>query len=294
VATGPAAAGGSHAETVPLEINGRELWLSISGVKFDEGTVYAFRDLTEEHNLEQLRADFVATVSHELRTPLAAIYGAAVTIRRTDIELQDSTRNRLLQVISQESERLARIVEDVLLASHLDSGRLQHRIEACHGVELMREVLDAAETHLPENVQLELHAPDDVPRVAADESQLRQIFVNLVDNAIKYSPDGGLVTVTVEPSPRHVRFAIADEGLGIPPGERRRIFEKFYRLDPNMTRGIGGTGLGLYICRELVRRLGGRIWVESNNGKGSAFNVEIPIADRTLATRPRRRATTRN
>src|SRR5262249_23754774 len=115
VATGPAGAGGSHAETIPLEVNGRELWLSISGVATEEGTVSAFRDLTEEHNLEQPRSDFVATVSHELRTPLAAIYGAAVTIRRTDIDLQEATRNRLLQVISQESERLARIVEDVLL-----------------------------------------------------------------------------------------------------------------------------------------------------------------------------------
>src|SRR5205823_11663129 len=148
------------------------------GVATEEGTVYAFRDLTEEHNLEQLRADFVATVSHELRTPLAAIYGAAVTIRRTDIELQPTTRNRLLQVISQESERLARIVEDVLLASHLDSGRLQHRIEAVDARAVFAGVLDAAAVHLPQNVKLALSSPDDLPHVAADEGQLRQVFVN--------------------------------------------------------------------------------------------------------------------
>jgi two-component system phosphate regulon sensor histidine kinase PhoR len=277
LASAPGVAGASHAETVPLEINGRELWLSISAVATEEGTVFAFRDLTEEHHVEQLRADFLATVSHELRTPLAAIYGAAVTIRRTDVELQETTRDRLLQVIAQESERLARIVEDVLLASHLDSGRMQHRIEAVDAALVARGVLEAAETHLPENVQLELLAPADLPPVAADEGQLRQVFVNLLDNAIKYSPDGGGVVVKLEAQARSVRVAVADEGLGIPPGERRRIFEKFYRLDPNMTRGIGGTGLGLYICRELVRRVDGRIWVESRPGAGSTFFVELPV-----------------
>jgi signal transduction histidine kinase len=257
-------------------------------VATEEGTVYAFRDLTEEHNLEQLRADFVATVSHELRTPLAAIYGAAVTIRRTDIELQTTTRNRLLQVISQESERLARIVEDVLLASHLDSGRLQHRIEACDAEAIMRGVLAAAEVHLPEKVRIGFEAEPKLPLVAADEGQLRQVFVNLLDNAIKYSPDGGTVTVTMQREGRSVRVAIADEGLGIPRGERQRIFEKFYRLDPNMTRGIGGTGLGLYICRELVRRIDGRIWVEARPQAGSIFLVEIPVAKSTRKQEPRR------
>jgi PAS domain S-box-containing protein len=267
-------------ETVPVEIGGKELWLSFTGVKFDEGIVYAFRDLTEERAVEQLKSDFVATVSHELRTPLAAIYGAAVTLRRQDLKLDDAMGGRLLDVIGEESERLAQIVNDVLLASHLDSGQLQLSIEACDGVELARGVLAAAEAHAPEGITLELVAADALPPVAADPQQLRQVFMNLVENAIKYSPEGGPVTVSVEELERSLRFSIADSGLGIPAGERRRIFEKFYRLDPNMTQGIGGTGLGLYICRELVRRLGGRIWVESNNGKGSAFNVEIPIAEK--------------
>jgi PAS domain S-box-containing protein len=265
-------------ETVPVEIADKELWLSFTGVKFDEGIVYAFRDLTEERAVEQLKSDFVATVSHELRTPLAAIYGAAVTLRRQDLKLDAEMGGRLLDVIGEESERLAQIVNDVLLASHLDSGQLQMSIEACDGLELARGVLAAAEAHAPEGITLELEAPKQLPPVAADPQQLRQVFMNLVENAIKYSPDGGPVKVTIEELERALRFSITDRGLGIPAGERRRIFEKFYRLDPNMTQGIGGTGLGLYICRELVRRLGGRIWVESNNGKGSAFNVEIPIA----------------
>jgi PAS domain S-box-containing protein len=279
-------------ETVPVEIDGRELWLSFTGVRFDEGVVYAFRDLTEERAVEQLKSDFVATVSHELRTPLAAIYGAAVTLRRRDLKLDAEIGARLLDVIGEESERLAQIVNDVLLASHLDSGQLHLSIEACDGVELARSVVEAAQAHAPDGITLELKAPKRAPAVSADPQQLRQVFVNLIENAIKYSPEGGPVRMTVEELERALRFRVTDEGLGIPAGERRRVFEKFYRLDPNMTKGIGGTGLGLYICRELVRRLGGRIWVESNNGKGSAFNVEIPIADpgRKPKSTPRRKA----
>ena len=121
----------ARAETVPIEVDGRELWLSASGVGYAEGTVYAFRDLTEERALDELKSEFVATVSHELRTPLAAIYGAAQTIRRDDLELTDETHHELLGVIATESDRLAAIVNDLLLASHLDSGRLPVHIERC-------------------------------------------------------------------------------------------------------------------------------------------------------------------
>jgi two-component system sensor histidine kinase VicK len=117
------------------------------------------------------------------------------------------------------------------------------------------------------------------------------VLVNLLDNAVKYSPDGGAVRVTIVETSGHVRWAIRDEGLGIPPGERRRVFEKFFRLDPNMTHGIGGTGLGLYICRELVHRFDGRIWVDANNGKGSTFFVEIPIAKHPAKRKARERQT---
>jgi two-component system phosphate regulon sensor histidine kinase PhoR len=278
---------GSRPETVPVEIDGRELWLSFSGVRFEEGTVYAFRDLTEERALEQMRSDFVATVSHELRTPLAAIYGAAVTIRRTDLQLTEEMHDRLLNVIADESDRLAQIVNDVLLASHLDSGQLQLHIGTVDAARLTEGVVEAARAHLPEGITLTLDAAAQLPPVAADEQQLRQVLVNLVENAVKYSPDGGPVDVRVTERPDHVRWAVSDEGLGIPAGERRRVFEKFYRLDPNMTHGVGGTGLGLYICRELVRRFEGRIWVESNGSRGSTFLVEIPTAKHRARGRAR-------
>jgi PAS domain S-box-containing protein len=272
--------------TVPVDFGDRELWLSFSAVRFDGGTVYAFRDLTEERGLEQMRSDFVATVSHELRTPLAAIYGAAVTLRRGDLQLDDDMRNRLLDIVAGESDRLAQIVNDVLLASHLDSGQLKLNIETVDAAKLTSTVVEAARAHLPEGITLSVDAPRRV-QVTADEQQLRQVLVNLVENAVKYSPDGGPVTVRLTQEERAIRWTVSDEGLGIPAGDRRRIFEKFFRLDPNMTRGIGGTGLGLYICRELVHRLDGRIWVESNNGKGSRFVVELP---RTSAPKRRVRA----
>jgi PAS domain S-box-containing protein len=263
----------------PVELDGREVWLSGSGVGFAEGVVYAFRDLTEERRVEEMKSDFVATVSHELRTPLAAIHGSAMTILRPDLELEDELKSRLLAVIADESQRLAQIVNDLLLASHLDSGRLQLQIESCDPVELARLVVEAARTHLPDNVTVELDADEALPSVAADPGQLRQVLENLVENAIKYSPDGGTVELRLGRDNGAVSFRVRDEGLGIPHAEHRRVFEKFYRLDPNMTRGIGGTGLGLYISRELVRMMGGRIWVESEPDRGSTFTVEIPAAE---------------
>jgi PAS domain S-box-containing protein len=269
----------TRAETLPFERDGRERWVAISGVAFDEGTVYAFQDISDERALEQIRQDLLATASHELRTPLAAIYGSAMTLNRDDIELGDNLHAKLLNVIVDESTRLTTIVNDLLLASQLDAGRLDVRIESCDALALTESVIAAARTHVPDGVRLEL-APvaEDVPQVAADEVQLRQVLDNLLDNAIKYSPAGGDVHLGVEAADGAVRFSVADAGLGIPAAEQERIFEKFYRLDPDMTGGIGGTGLGLFIARELVRRVGGRIWVEPNGDQGSVFYVEIPAA----------------
>jgi PAS domain S-box-containing protein len=268
----------TRAQSLPLAVGDRELWLSVSGVSVADGTVYAFRDLTDERALDELKTDFVSTVSHELRTPLAAIYGAAMTLRRGDIVLADDQRGGLLAVISNESDRLARIVNQILWAARLDTDSLSVAIESCDALELATEVVDAQRAHLPEGIEVELVAADALPPVAADPDKVRQVLVNLVDNAVKYSPDGGRVAVRIGAAGAHVVFAVADPGLGIPHAEQRRIFEKFYRLEPNMPRGIGGTGLGLYICRELVGRMHGRIWVESEPGRGSTFSFELPIA----------------
>ena len=277
-----------HAEVViPIETSQGERWIAISGVRFFAGTVYAFRDLTEVRRLEMLKADFIATASHELRTPLAAVYGAAQTLLRHDFALDEGGRDRFVSLIAQESERLGRIVNEILLANQLDAGRVDFEVEPFDAAELIDRVVEATRAYAPPNVTVERFAPSTVPRVDADREKVRQVLANLVENAIKYSPDGGRVEIGLEPRDETVLFYVKDEGLGIPPDEQSRVFEKFYRLDPEMTRGVGGTGLGLYICNELVNRMGGHIWVDSKAGKGSTFLFELAAATTVSPSRDR-------
>jgi PAS domain S-box-containing protein len=275
----------AQAETFPLETDYGERWISISGVEFFGGTVYAFRDLTESRRLDQLKAEFVATASHELRTPLAAVYGAAQTLRRHDFALDEAGRERFLSLIVDESERLGRIVNDILLANQLDIGSLDLQNDVFEPGELVESVVEAARVYAPPAVALETTAGPSLPPVASDRDRVRQVLANLVENAIKYSPQGGRVEVGAVPAGKMVRFHVRDEGLGIPADEQRRVFDKFYRVDPAMTEGVGGIGLGLYICNELVQRMGGRIWVESEGEIGSTFLFEIPATE-SLGARP--------
>jgi PAS domain S-box-containing protein len=268
-----------QAETLPLETDHGERWISISGVEFFGGTVYAFRDLTESRRLEQLKAEFVATASHELRTPLAAVYGAAQTLRRHDFALDEAGRERFLSLIVDESERLGRIVNDILLANQLDVGSVDLRNDVFEPSELVERVVEAARAYAPSAVALETTAAPSLPTVASDRDRVRQVLANLIENAIKYSPHGGRVEVGAVPAGNMVRFHVRDEGLGIPADEQRRVFDKFYRVDPAMTEGVGGIGLGLYICNELVQRMGGRIWVESEGEIGSTFLFELPATE---------------
>jgi PAS domain S-box-containing protein len=272
--------GSLEAKVVPLELDGRELWLSISGVTFSDGIVYAFRSLTEERALDELKGEFIATVSHELRTPLAAIYGSAQTLLREDVELEDSDKKRLLDVIAHESERLSRIADEILFANKLDSGQLALGHNGIDLRALARDVVEEMRACFAarEDISFELRVPDALDSVAGDPDRLRQVLINLIDNAVKYSPEGGRVQVAVEARDGGVRIAVRDEGIGIAQLEQRRIFGKFYRVDPGLARGVGGTGLGLYICRELVRRMEGRLSVSSEEGKGSTFAVDLPVA----------------
>jgi signal transduction histidine kinase len=230
--------------------------------------------LTRLRELDRLKDEFMAVVSHELRTPLASVYGAAMTLQRPDLHREG--RDAMLGIIYRESARLAQLVDQVLWASRLESGRLEMLIESLDARELAQEVVASAQAHLPPGLSLDLSEDAAPPPVAADAEKLRQVLINLIDNAVKYSPEGGRIDVRLAAANGSVRVTVKDEGLGIPVLEQQRIFDKFNRLDPNLTRGVGGTGLGLYICRELVRQMNGRIWVVSEPGKGSAFTVELP------------------
>lgn len=276
VSSNPPSSGG-YATAVPIDIDGRELWLSIKGVDFVDGTVYAFHDLTEAYRLEQLKADFIATVSHELRTPLAAVHGAAMTLQRKDVVAGGEVFNRLLVVIGEQSDRLAVMVNNILLASRVDSTRLEVETEHVDAVALVADVLAAARAVADHRSTFELVAPPGLPLLTGDREKLRQVVTNLVANAAKYSPAGGRIEVELTQCGGELQIAVRDEGLGIAPKDQSLIFEKFYRADANMTRGVSGSGLGLYISRELVNLMGGTISVQSELGEGSTFVVALPL-----------------
>jgi signal transduction histidine kinase len=273
----PVAEGGIAARSVthPVDFGHGELWLSFVAVVFPAGTVYAFRDLTAERRLDEAKSDFIATVSHELRTPMAAVYGAAQTLLHRGDALPEESRNDLLEVISTQASRLSQITEEVLLASRLDRGDMPLERESVDLSELARTTVAAMRSGLPDGVSLDLVASEGLGAVG-DRDRIEQVLVNLIDNAIKYSPGGGAVTVSAARGNGTVRVSVTDEGLGVPAAEQARIFEKFYRVDPLLTHAPGGSGLGLYISRELVQRMGGRIDVTSTPGEGSTFAFELP------------------
>ncbi len=266
-------------DMLPLELPDREAWLSILGVRFHSGTVYAFRDLTEERAVEKLKNDFVSTVSHELRTPLAGVYGAAMTLQRDDVRFDEEQRSALLDIISAEAERLSRIVEDILSAGQLETQALSLTLERCEPRELAAAAVSTARLRLSTSAHIETVVADETPPVTVDRTRMLQVLANLLDNAVKYAPGPAPVELRVQSAADGVvRFSVSDRGPGIPPAERERIFDKFFRLDPELAEGVGGSGLGLYICRELVDRMGGRIWIEERAGGGSTFVVELPGA----------------
>jgi two-component system phosphate regulon sensor histidine kinase PhoR len=255
--------------TLPVELRGRDLWLSFVAVRGPEGVVYAFRDLTGERRLDEEKSDFIATVSHELRTPMAAVYGAAQTLLRRGDEIGPERARQLLEMIATQGARLSQITEEVLLASRLDRGDIRIERGRVDLAELARAAADAVEG------AFDIDAPEAVT-AAGDADRIQQVLVNLLDNAVKYG--GRDVRVSVELCDAVARITVSDSGPGIPHAEQRRIFEKFYRGDPHHARSPGGTGLGLFISRELVQRMGGRLDVHSEPGVGATFVVELPAA----------------
>ena len=270
-----AATSPGESSAVPIELGGREHWLSVAAVAADGGTVYAFRDVTRERRLEEMRAELVATVSHELRTPLAAVYGAAMTLQRAT-NVDEATRQQLIGVVGNQADRLARIVDDILTASRA-------AVEADEESAAPVDARAVAETAVHDAAErtgrpIELDA-DDEPLVALGrEDDVRRVLGNLLDNAVKYSPAGTPVHVRLERENGSVRLVVSDHGVGIPRDEQERIFERFYRLDPGMASGVGGTGLGLYIARRLAEQMGGHVTVSSSPGEGADFSLVLRSA----------------
>jgi signal transduction histidine kinase len=261
----------------PVSLEGGDRWLTCDQSGFPGGRVVVIRDVSDDQRLERLRADFVATAAHELRTPLAAVYGAVRTLRQHR-ELPAETSERFLEMIESEADRLKIVMDQLLVSAQLDSSALRFKREPVDAAALCESLLNSAELRKPEGIDLALEPPAAVVRVDADPDRLRQVVANLIDNAIKYSPNGGQIRVRVFANGRNGAVEVVDHGVGIPAHEQQRIFEKFYRLDPSMTQGVGGSGLGLYISRGLVREMGGDLTVVSHFGSGSTFTVALPLA----------------
>ena len=230
--------------TVPIETASGDRWVSVTGVAFDEGVVYALRDVTDEQALERARSDFVATASHELRTPLAAVYGAARTLRRTDIEIPAEQHDRFLEIIVSETERLTAIVSQILLAGQLEEGRVDVATSATDLTPLVESALDSARLRAPDQIELRLEQNGAAAVALADEDKLRQVLVNLLDNAIKYSPDGG----------ERLEAGLGQHGAGLRARARPDVDR-----DPDRTTGTqhgrpAGHGLGEQVERAALQR----------------------------------------
>ena len=227
--------------------------------------------------LEDVRSRVITTVSHELRTPVTAIYGAVRTLERAELD-DETMRRQLLHVIGTESERLARITNDILTTESLTAGLFSLGSEEFDACDALAEAVRAAQARAADGIVLTATAPADPIQVVGDRLRLQQVLANLLDNAIKYSPGGGQVRADVVAVDGYVQVSIADHGIGIPEEAREKVFERFYRVDPELTGGVGGSGLGLYISRQIVEAMGGRIAIEANEPQGSRFVVSVPRA----------------
>jgi two-component system, OmpR family, phosphate regulon sensor histidine kinase PhoR len=242
------------------------------------GAVAVFHDVTELKRLERVRQEFVANVSHELRTPLTAIKGYAETLR--DGGLRDpETAAEFVRVIHRHAERLRALIEDLLDLAAVEQGEARLKPAAVRA----REVVTQAETLLRPAAEargqtIAIDLPADLPEVLADRDRLAQILINLLDNAVKFTPEGGRIALSGTAADGRVILAVSDNGVGIPPGDLPRIFERFYRVGRSRDRREGGTGLGLAIAKHLTLGMNGTIEVESAQGSGTTFRVSFPSA----------------
>jgi two-component system phosphate regulon sensor histidine kinase PhoR len=245
------------------------------------GAVLTFQDVTERRRVDEVRRDFVANASHELRTPLTSIRGFVEALE--DGALEDAaTSRRFLEKIRTHADRMAALVSDLLELSRLESGERPPQWERVPADEVVDEVVGGLSA-LARAKQIEVVTDVSVASVETDRDRLRGVLENLVENALKYTPQGGRVTVAARPEGELAVFEVADDGPGIAAEHLPRIFERFYRVDKARSRELGGTGLGLSIVKHLVESLGGAVSVSSEPGRGSRFVVRVPLSRREVA-----------
>ncbi len=254
-------------------------WVPLNKDNGNRGTVAVFHDISDLKRLESMRRDFVANVSHELRTPVAVIKGYAETLLDGALEESGERSRRFVEVIVSHSERLTNLINDILTLSKLEARNASLTLYPLDLCGTVRKAQMLMEDHArAKGIRITIDCKDTVPKVLADQGQLEQVLLNLLDNAIKYTPDGGDVKVSAGTEKDRVQISISDTGMGIPSKDLPRIFERFYRVDEGRSREQGGTGLGLSIVKHIVQLHGGEITVSSKAGEGSSFKVILNMA----------------
>jgi two-component system phosphate regulon sensor histidine kinase PhoR len=248
------------------------------------GSIMVFHDITDLKRLETIRADFVANVSHELRTPLTAIRGYVETLLHMPPE-NVADRQQFLSIIERNSERLSRLTEDLLTLSDLESGKIHLSLQALNVRQLLKRVLEVFwDQAAKKNLKLTQAVAAGVPEILGDADRLQQLLINLVDNAIKFTPVGGAVALSAAEAsygngePHHVEIAVTDSGAGLPEKDLPRLTERFYRVDRARSRDLGGTGLGLAIVKHIVQAHAGELEIESVVNQGTTVRVRLPLA----------------
>jgi len=242
------------------------------------GIVVIFNDITEIRSIERMKTAFVSTVSHELRTPLTSIKGFISTLLMDeDGTFYDfETQREFYKIIDTECDRLTRLISDLLNVSRIEAGRALDLNPKPVTLPALIEKVAAVQKSYTNKHELVVDIKNELPVIVADEDKVDQILTNLTNNAIKYSPKGGTVTITALADGDIVRMSVTDQGMGIPKEHLPKVFDRFHRVDNRDTRTVGGTGIGLYLVKHLVEAHGGKIWVESEVGKGSSFIFELP------------------
>ncbi|MFA6078242.1 MAG: ATP-binding protein [Candidatus Omnitrophota bacterium] len=241
-----------------------------------EGAVLVFHDITELKRLEDIRKDFVANVSHELRTPISSIKGYSETILDGKVEDKD-TLKEFIGIIYQDSNRLANLIDDLLDLSRIESGKMKMEfgpLDIKPAAERCVNVLERAAAK--KSLAIKVEMPSGLPKALGDEKRLSQVFLNIIDNAIKYTPEKGSITIKAAQIEKFIQVDISDTGIGISEKDLPRIFERFYRVDKARSRELGGTGLGLSIVKHIIQAHNGQVWVQSTPGLGSTVSFTIP------------------
>jgi len=243
------------------------------------GIIVVIQDITEQENLEKMRREFVANVSHELKTPITSIQGYSETLLSSD-DIDKETREKFLEVINKEAERMSRLVSDLLKLSRMDFQNNAMNCASFNAVKMAASCIDKIFIEADKKKQeLVLFNDDSEIYAYANEVDIEQVLLNIISNAIKYTPEGGKIGVKVEQIGDNVEILVKDNGIGIPKEDLPRIFERFYRVDKARSREMGGTGLGLSIAKTMVEANGGRIKIDSDFGKGTEVRIRLKVSN---------------